>query len=415
MKKLLAIAACACGAAAAQTKAPMEWTPVQTNEISRWKAECRAPKGVVADKASRTVRFLVEATGVSKGETVEFFAIGPLSDRAYESLFVAAASPGDIAAAFDEIGVPRGRGVDPMMARLWPQGEKVRLSVAPWGAGEAKPAPLTEFLRDVRAADGDRPLDAPLAYTGGARDAAGQPIAATNEPCAVLALYSHGPALMQLDGMFDQSGAYGRFVAAEQRRAGDLFEVRATWDGVRRVKERELLITATNAAEVMAGLREDAAKFDVHARLAFDASVTVERAAAVARAFAMLDGAGIKMNGRCDGGFFYRAFLPEEKWREREGRIFQPFEVRLAADGSREFTFVEEDWSGDGLDPALKPRTAKFSRWDELPGLVNGTGDQGRKINVMFLYAPKSTRVADLEGAVRALSPRIGTFYVFGD
>ena len=99
MKKLLAIAACACGAAAAQTKAPMEWTPVQTNEISRWKAECRAPKGVVADKASRTVRFLVEATGVSKGETVEFFAIGPLSDRAYESLFVAAASPGDIQSA----------------------------------------------------------------------------------------------------------------------------------------------------------------------------------------------------------------------------------------------------------------------------------------------------------------------------
>ena len=104
---------------AAPSKSPMEWSPVQTNEIARWKTENKAPAGVVADKAARSVRFLVEATGIGADETIEFFAIGPLSDRAYESLFVTVASPAAIAAAFDQVGVPRGIAADPLQARFW--------------------------------------------------------------------------------------------------------------------------------------------------------------------------------------------------------------------------------------------------------------------------------------------------------
>ena len=50
-------------------------------------------------------------------------------------------------------------------------------------------------------------------------------------------------------------------------------------------------------------------------------------------------------------------------WRKREGRIFQPFEVHVAADGARTFVFCEEDWSGEGLDPVLKPRTTPFRKF----------------------------------------------------
>ena len=43
---------------AENARAPMDWHPVQTNEIARWKAENKAPDGVVADVAARSVRFL---------------------------------------------------------------------------------------------------------------------------------------------------------------------------------------------------------------------------------------------------------------------------------------------------------------------------------------------------------------------
>ena len=176
-----------------------------------------------------------------------------------------------------------------------------------------------------------------------------------------------------------------------------------------------MTLAVTNAAQRMAALRERARTRDVHVRLAFASGVTVAQATGLARAFAELDGHGIKLNGRADGQFFARAFLPGPAWRKREGRIFQPFEVHVAADGARTFVFCEEDWSGEGLDPVLKPRTTPFRDWSELPALIAKTGEQGAKVSVLFLFAPETTPVADLAPAVEALGARIGTFYVFGD
>ena len=48
--KFAAIALIATSAHAAS--APAEWQPVHTNEIARWKAERKAPDGVVADRAA---------------------------------------------------------------------------------------------------------------------------------------------------------------------------------------------------------------------------------------------------------------------------------------------------------------------------------------------------------------------------
>lgn len=393
--------------------APTDWTSVQTNAIARWKAENRAPEGVVWDARTHTVRFLAEATGVDVGAPVEFFAIGPLSDRAYESLLVTVASPAAIAAAFDRAGVPRGRAVDPFEARLWPCGEKVAVTVKPWGAaGDGR---LDAFVKDARAQEEGAALAAPVVWTGGARDAAGAPLAATNAPCAVFALYGHGPSLLQLDGLFDQSSTYGRFGAARACAAGDLFEVTAAWDGRVRVADEVVALSATNAAARLAALKARARTRDVYARLAFDADVTVAQAAALAEAFAALDGRGVKMNGRAPGQFFFRAFLPDPAWRQREGRIFQPFEVHVAADGARTFVFCEEDWSGEGLDPVLRPRATPFKEWGELPALLARTGEQGAKVAVLFLFAPAATPVASLAPVIEAVGARVGTFYVFGE
>ena len=288
------------------------------------------------------------------------------------------------------------------------------MSVRSWGSDTLAPTNLAAVLKDLRPEEGPA-LGIPAAWTAGARDASGAPVASTNIPCAVFALYNHAPSLLQLDGLFDQSSTYGRFQAARTFRPGELFELTATWDGRTRVKDVVARISATNAVETMKALQTTAKDHEVHAALAFDGTVSVAQAAQVAGAFALLDGPSLRMNGAADGQFFFRAFLPETSWRQREGRIFQPFEVHVAADGAKTFVFCEEDWSGEGVDPVLKPKSTPFSDWAELPGLISKTGEQGEKVNVMFLFAPKSCPVSTLTPVLAATAGRIGTFYVFGD
>lgn len=394
-------------------RSPMDWLPVQTNAIAQWKSDNQAPAGVVVDKSARSVRILMEATGLAAAEPAEFFAIGPLSDRAYESVFVTVASPADIATALESVGVPRGVASDPARARLWPQGEKVKLTAR--AVSPAKSLVFSDLLEDLRGEDEGPILESPVIYTGGLRDAAGVPVASTNIPCAVFALYTSGPSILQMDGRFDQSTIYGRFKPKTTFPKGGLYELVLAWDGETRVRERELDITADNATEVLTNLKREAATGDVYVRLAFDSSVTVGRAVDIARAFSVLDGRGVKMNGAAEGQFYYHAFLPDEGWRNRAKRIFQPFEIHVAADGSKSFTFIEEDWSGDGLDPVLKPKTTPIKDWDEILPLIAQTGEQGGKVVVMFLYAPKTMSVTELSPVVKAVFPRINTFYVFGE
>ena len=416
MKRFLAGCALACAVAcgAEPSRAPMDWKSVHPEAIAAWKAANGAPDGVAVDVTTRTVRILVEATGLGPADTAEFFAIGPLSDRSYESFFVTVASPAAIADAIERVGVPRGVPPDIAGARLWPCGEKLTLTATPVSTN-AQNLAFSDLLNDTAEKEEGAILSAPVVYTGGARDASGAVVAATNIPCAVFALYSHTPSLLQLNGQFDQSTVYGRFHAKKEWPAGSLFELTLRWDGRTTVLRRDVELTVPTLKEKLTALRADAAAHDLFVRMSFGESVTVGEAADIAGALSLVDGKGLKMDGPPPGKFFFRAFQPDPAWRERPGRIFQPFEVHVAADGAKKFVFVEEDWSGEGLDPVLKPRETPFAEWTELSGLIARTGEQGSKINVLFLFAPRTTPVAALTPAVSAAGDRIGTFYVFAE
>jgi len=411
--RIALVATLAC-AAAEPSRAPMDWKSVHPAAIDAWKEANHAPDGVAVDAAAHTVRILVEATGLGPADTAEFFAIGPLSDRAYESFFVTVASPAAIADAIERAGVPRGVPPDIAGARLWPCGEKLTLTATPVSTN-APALAFADLLVDKAEKEEGAILSAPVVYTGGARDASGAVVAATNIPCAVFALYSHSPSLLQLNGQFDQSTVYGRFHAKTAWTAGSLFELALRWDGRTTVLRRDVELTVPTLKEKLMSLRADAAAHDLFVRMSFGGKTTVGEAAEIAGALSLVDGKGLKMDSPPPGQFFFRAFLPDPAWRERPGRMFQPFEVHVSADGAKKFVFVEEDWSGEGLDPVLKPRETPFSDWSELPGLIARTGEQGAKINVLFLFAPRATSVSALTPAVSAVGDRIGTFYVFGE
>ena len=160
------VATLACGAEPA--RAPMEWASVHPEAIAAWKEANRAPDGVVVDAVAHAVRILVEATGLGPADTAEFFAIGPLSDRAYESFFVTVASPAAIADAIERAGVPRGVPPDIAGARLWPCGEKLALTATPV-ATNAPALAFADLLTDTAEKEEGAILSAPVVYTGARR------------------------------------------------------------------------------------------------------------------------------------------------------------------------------------------------------------------------------------------------------
>ncbi len=397
---------------AAQKGAPGEWRSVHTNEIARWQAECGAKDGVVVDKSARAVTFLVEATGVTTVDPVEFFVIGPLSDRAYESFGVSVASPSAIASALESIGVKRGVPVSAQNSRLWPQGERVEVSMH--AVGETNKLSLLDVLAVDPDSDMTSLLSIPLVCTLGARDSSGAVMADTNMPCAVFALYAHAPSILQTDSILDQTSAYGLFRPKRQHKVGDLFEMTVSYRGVPKVDDVNVTIAKdADLASVISDLRERSKSSAVYAQISFASDVPISTAANVAHAFSLVDGAGVRMNGAASGQFYYRAFMPDPSWRAREGRIFQPFEVHIAPSGERTFVYIEEDYSGEGMDPVLKPHVTPFSKWSELPALI--AKSKADKVDVLFMFAPASTPVGELTPILSAVFPRITTFYIFDD
>lgn len=424
---------------------PSEWESVHTNAIQAWQTEQKASatlkvwNGVVADRTKREVRFLAEAAGHRAGVTTEFVVVGPLSDRAYESAAVSVAAPGDIARAAESIGTPRGGCVDGRIFRFWPCGERYAASFRPL-EGNEKPAPISTLFLD---SDQTSPMlgEGGIVFTGGEWHN-GVCLTDTNMPASVISLYNAGQTIFDLPAQSGQSEVYGRVTLAKAFKQGDLLEFTLkpilTTNGKLRVRHYTVKVSpgadgfaATLAdggkreadgtlADALASLRKSQAEgIDPFVMLDLDESLTVKQAREIASVFELLDGKGVKMDRRPNGGLYYRAYLPPEKWRERKDRIPQPFEVRLARDAEgktkRILTFIEEDWSGEELDPKLTPRDYPFEKWEELPALVEKTGGPENKVNVLFLFAPKNAKLAEILPAARALHSRLPVVYLFGD
>ena len=413
--------------AAMSANGPMDWNPVSTNAIAAWGKEHSAPSFVVADKAAGKVVFLAEATGLGKGDTAEFVVCGPLSDRAYETMFMSLAKPEDIAAAVESLGVPRGVPTDSDLARFWPQGERIKVAVRPVGGSEM---PLSDIISDERKADDDV-LARGVVYTGGSHAEDGSLVAATNIPCAVFATYNHAPSALQFSFTLDQSSAYGRFQVARVFKAGDLVEFSLARTGPERVREMVCEVSPSGCkvkdgkgAELKSGTFSEAAEFiraesekgaDVFMRLSFTPDTTVTYARACAGLFAGFDGKVAKLAGFENGQYYAKAFLPNEAWRNRKQRIAQPFEIYPAGKGAGKFVFVEEYWDkkSESIDPELRPHEHEYKNKEELRKLVSETGRQGEKMFTAFVFLPTGSTLGPALEALEALRPRIACFYVF--
>ena len=425
---------------------PTAWERVNTNAVKAWQASqeaktsatLRAWSGVVADIERREVRLLVEAVGHNEDSTMEFLIVGPQSNRAYESVAVSVAKPSDIVRAMESIGVPRGNGVDGQRFRFWPYGERIAGTIRKLNEGVESARPLQSVVKDSKS---EPPLygEGGLVFTGGPwKD--GVCGADTEQPSSVIALFNEPDTLFDIPFMASKGAAYGRSVLAAKMEYGEVMEIvlkpmPLPGGGLRAVtlyvtveasasQETTFICTDKKGESLKKGTLTEALTWmktlsdrghDLFVTLTMSDELTLTQAIAVTRVFVLLDGRGIKLYGKTKEGLYPRAFLPQEEWRKRDGRTPQPFEVYLTGD-AKKLTYIEEDWSGTGLDPKLAPKDYPFAEVSELPALVKRVGDKdSKKIQLLFVFASQNETLKKIMPAVRVLSERLPLVYIFGE
>lgn len=334
--------------------------------------------------STMSATFTATATGVEVDTPVEFLFVGPHSDRDYEAVFIVDETPAEIAKAVEKGGIPVGKPIDEILCRFWPSGRRVSISPDPW-----------QYVRDKEPGDGHLPI----VYTGGQRDSSGMPVANTNMPESVLALYSLGQSLFLLDDALDQSVVYGRFLASQKLEKGTKVRFTVSWDGVSGTTPYALSIVPGNIKEGLEAMRAAACEGGLDVTPSFSPDLTLAEATAAAQALSVLDSRQVRIDGFEAGQFFFRAFLPLEKWRDRKERLTQPLEVVLS-ESSAVFTVIDEDWNVEGLDPKLTQRNVSL--------------DEARlaKTDTCIVYASADTRLQRLYELRKEL-PAFRNWYFF--
>lgn len=329
--------------------------------------------------------FTATATGVEKGTPLEFLIGGPNTDRDYETMFLLEDSVDIFLKGLEKAGFPKGVPTDPRVCQLWPVGAVVRIE--------------PDFLSFVDREFPDGLAAAPFVFTGGTRLSSGFPDAATNMPAAVMSFYSLAQSPFVYDGIYEQGVVYGSHKAKVQLKKGQRVKFTLTCDPLTLPQSLEIVFDKNNVRQHLDKIRELSGKREISVRAGFSGDLSVYEATAIANALALLDSPRIKVNGRRDGDLFYRAFLPLVKWRSRQERLTQPFEIYL--EKLSRILFIEEDWSVEGNDPKLTEREITYEGMRQHP-----------KTDTVFFYVTKETPVKRVQEALGKLPKSVVNHYV---
>jgi len=334
-----------------------------------------------------TFTFTATATGVEKGAPIEFAFVGKGSDRDYESLFVLEGSIDDFCKGLESVGFPRGKPEDLKSCSLWPIGCTVTFD-----------PPLSNFL-DSKLPD-DSPL-VPVVYTGGTRMSDGRCEASTNMPLAAFCLYSLAQSPLVYNTHYEQGNVYNSHLCKTKMEKGTPVKFSISCDVQSKPKPLSLTLHPGQSTSLINKLRDEAKLSEVDACIDFSPDLSVSESVRAAQALSVVDSSRVRINGVPNGRLFYRAFLPLVKWRDRQQRLVQPFELTIGATNT--LVHIEEDWTVEGDDPKLTPH-------------VISTSDAARyqKTDTCFIFAESEAKLSSVYQVMESLKDsKVRTWYVF--
>lgn len=374
----------------------------------------------VYSKAEKTVYLLAEMTGVGKGYETEFILLGPLSDRSYEGLAMSWDPPSVVSKAVKALGVTQGMPAEPLRGLAMAQGERFTMQICLLDATPQSFRPLSDFITDDFSSPAQNLLGRGFPFVGGEDFDDLMPasiIAAYTEKASTFGLPFHAP----------KGNAYGLFRAKTAEREGAPAVVALKWEalpnGLPRVHHATLHLTKTDLQKsdalvgCLKGFCDDPR--DVFLQVSFDPELTISEITPLAKLFMALEAEdGFTLVADPKGDLPLRAFLPQESWRVRESRVFQPWEIEFQlgeAGTPPQATLCQilEDWTVEGNDPALTRSCYPNVTPQTVLNVMKQVDVNNGKIYVVFFYCPPQLQIGELLPYARVLSEACPTQWVF--
>lgn len=378
------------------------------------------------------IRIEAKSTGVAPGAICEFPLVSSASGHDYEALFQTPATAAQVDAAVRSLGTPAGTPVDYRAFRFWPKGERFSVTVS---VSNAPAVPVGTFL--VNSKGGAAPASDGYVFIGGATDADGESDIDVTGPGSILPNYNEAKSVFDIPRLAAQGDVYEYNRVAESftfgKGADAVIEIRPETraEGLprRRVKEvRAVLskagITLEGAGadgplqpvEAVAALHElrEKNRLDVYLSFMWDGGLSFAELKKSAALLAMIDTGdkGVRIDAPPDGFVFYKAFLPNDAWRDRSGRPSQPCELHLA-DGATNavVTVVTEKWHGDSLTPEISTEDIAGVTPEKLLPVLDANSPD--RLNVLLVFVPSGMKWSALSpylDAVRGKYPLVQIF-----
>lgn len=367
-----------------------------------------------------TIYLLAEFCGLAEGYEVEFLLLGRLSDRAYEAAMIAWDHPSAVKAAAAALQVPLGE--DAKIARGMPmaRGERFTVEYAPLTGAQLTFVSIAEEISDACSTSSQNLFGRGFPYVG-------QSTADDMMPCAIIATYTGCNALFGMPYYADKSGTYGLFRAKKERAYGTPVVVALRWQrlpkGQARVSNYNLFLTKEKIAQPDALIAELRAccenPADVFLNVLIDDELTLEMVKPIAQLLVAIEKeGGYTILEPAENQLPIRAFLPKEQWLQREGRIFQPWEIEVVPNDDSTVVDVtlcqiEEDWSVESLDPALTRRCYPQVTPETITSVMERVDVNNGRISVAFFYCHPTIKIKDLLPYAEAIKCACPTQWIF--
>lgn len=421
------------GAASAKTMAAENFAQVQ-EKIKDHDQFWSAPF-VIADTEKKEVTVWGQHTGMSVGEPLEFFVIAENSGHDYESLMLAFAKPGDIHQALEKIGMKAGGSVSPDRHRFWPRGSRIVAEIEwqPDEAGQPIRMPIEQTARHLGAPM--QPI--PWVFTGAPMlpdpENGNDPVYAADvySPNSIASTFNLANTVFDLPFQGGKTQTYGNFLRTGTHRAPEgkpmLLHLRpARADEVPKEVDLRLQFRGPDGSLSVTGMDNlpDGGLAELGAFLNqrtnevfflqpdFGPELPLTQTARLARELELLEThvPGVRIEPPLPGQLFYRAFLPDPRFRNREARPSQPLELHLTSQDATLIT-LEEIW-GDAPAPNILEKRSLLGQPEDLR-----TALQNPDIRkpVLFVYSQGQRTHQDL---IRWIGPVLQQFpivYVFLD
>ena len=325
--------------------------------------------GLIANRKEKRVEVYAEATGLREGPPVEFLLIDHTSAHGYEALLWSYAKPSHVHAALEFIGLEAGEPFDPEALRFWCKGPMVDVSVV---ASNQKPVMLESLTYD-RNTDESSPAEG-FVFTGsimlppqGQRTEAAY-AADLYDPKVALSLFNTSTTVLNVPRQASQTETYGSNIVnpAHALKHGTLLTLVMVPRGTNaqaRTSNLELVVgisessakrtntvstgklefrlqdasgqalgtdkTLKSVLETLADLLGKAG-LSTYLSISFEDEVGLQDVRKTCVMMGLLErGSGLKIEPPPEGQLYYKAFLPDDRWRDRDKRMAQPWELHL--------------------------------------------------------------------------------------